>query len=302
VGAVRKFVIVAVAALVAMGLAPVTRALPSIYTYASIDYPGAGVTQAWGVNNQGQVVGDYGDSQAAIYDEPPGEHRLHGFLLDRGTFSNIDVSDTVGTHPQAISESGSVAGFTGDYDQRCCAHTHIGGYLQHRDGTVESIENKGLNMFVQDTNDRGDVVGFSHGGNGTGPGFIWNDGVITEVAPAGAVSTYLAATDEPQIVIGGASPGGAFRYRNGTFSPLVFPSSMHNVSVSGTNNQGDFVGAYTDDLGQRGGYLLLANGQLTKINVPGKDGTVPMDVSDNRQIVGEYYKAGVTHGFIATPH
>jgi hypothetical protein len=295
---VRKFVIVAVAAMVAMGLAPVTRALPSVYAYASIDYPGAGVTQARGVNNQGQVVGSYGDSQAAIYAEPG--TRLHGFLLDRGTFENIDVSDTVGTHPQAISESGSVAGFTGDYDQRCCAHTHIAGYLQHSAGTVTSIENKGLNMFVQDTNDRGDVVGFSHGGGGTGPGFVWSDGVITEVVRPGAVSTYLSATDEPQTVIGYGN--GWFTYRNGTIAALSFPASMHNPSVTGINNQGDMVGVYTDNAGQLGGYLLLRSGQLTKINFPGKDGTVPLDVSDSRLIVGEYYKDGVTHGFIATPH
>jgi hypothetical protein len=294
----RRNVIVGVAVVFIVSLAPVSGASPTTYSYETIDYPGAGVTQARGVNNQGQIVGSYGSGQEAIHADP-GAERLHGFFLDRNGFHNVDVSDTVGTHPEAITESGEIAGFIGDYDQRCCAHTHISGYLQDGDD-VELIEIRGLNVFVQDVNDRGHVIGFSHDSAGRGPGFIWDAGEITEVAPDGAISTYLVATGEPEVVVGGSSPGGGFTYRRGTFTPLTFPSGMHDVGVRGTNNQGDMVGAYTDDSGRRSGFLLRG-GQVIDINVPGADGTLPFDVSDNRKIVGEYYLDGVTHAFVATP-
>jgi uncharacterized membrane protein len=294
---VRRVVILCLSVLALLTSAQPIRAGALSYSFTSIDYPGALGTQVKGINNAGSLVGSYSET----VDVGDANTRLHAFLLDKDGFHTIDQSDTVDTHVQAITESGTIAGFIGDYDQRCCASTHITGYVT-KHGETTFLENKGLNMFVQDANDRGDVIGFSHGGNGTGPGFIWNSGELTEVDAQPGGSTYLVATSEPPVIIGGA--GGnpmPFTYRQGEFEDLILPSSMHDVGIRGTNNRGDLVGAYTNDNGQRLGYLLR-QGEITEITFPGADGTVPYEVTDNGIIAGEYYKNGVTHGFVATPH
>lgn len=292
----RRFLIVGFTMFLVVGTAQVSQARAPAYEYTSIDYPGALATQVKGVNNSGALVGSYSES----VDVGDPDSRLHGFIFSKGEFRNIDQSDTVGTHPQAITESGTVAGFIGNYDQRCCASTHITGYVTEHEETT-FLEHKGLNMFVTDGNDRGDVVGFSHNGSGQGPGFIWNNGEITEVDAQPGGSTYLLATSEPPVVIGGQGGGGHFSYRRGEIESLTFPESMSNVAVRGMNNRGDLVGAYTKANGAFSGFLLR-QGVVTDINVPGMDGTVPYEISDNGLIAGEYYEDGVTHGFIATPH
>src|SRR4029453_12819425 len=50
-------------------------------TYTLLDFPGATLTEAVGINDDGQVVGEYGDSAG----------RSHGFFWDAGLFLTIDV-------------------------------------------------------------------------------------------------------------------------------------------------------------------------------------------------------------------
>ena len=49
------------------------------YTFSSIDYPGARITEAWGINDSGSIVG--------LYINATGEH---GFLYQAGMFTSID--------------------------------------------------------------------------------------------------------------------------------------------------------------------------------------------------------------------
>jgi len=50
-------------------------------TFTSFNFPGATFTDAYGINNAGDIVGDYLDSAGAG----------HGFLLKNGTFSSFDA-------------------------------------------------------------------------------------------------------------------------------------------------------------------------------------------------------------------
>ena len=85
---VRRLVC-ALALLVAVAFAvPMAQGRPIAYTYASIDYPSAPITFAFGLNEKGQIVGNYFDSS---FDR-------HAFLLSDSSFSTIDppagTSDT----------------------------------------------------------------------------------------------------------------------------------------------------------------------------------------------------------------
>ena len=50
--------------------------------------------------NRGQIVGDYGDAGG----------KSHGFVLDRGTFTTIDVPGATVTLAQGINEPGQIVG------------------------------------------------------------------------------------------------------------------------------------------------------------------------------------------------
>src|ERR1700736_6313005 len=65
----------------------------TIYTFTTIDVPGARVTGAAGINDSGQIVGGYSG--------PPDPHG-HGFLDTSGSFSKIDVPGATDTGAKGI--------------------------------------------------------------------------------------------------------------------------------------------------------------------------------------------------------
>jgi len=68
-------------------------------TFSSIDVPGAFATAAHGINDRGQIVGEYSAGG------------LHGFVLDHGTFTTFDVPGT----PTGINNRGEIVGGTGGH-------------------------------------------------------------------------------------------------------------------------------------------------------------------------------------------
>src|SRR6516162_8462147 len=55
------------------------------YIFTTIDVPGAHWTEAHGINASGQIVGSYGDAGG------PDAGSRHGFLLDHGSLTTLDV-------------------------------------------------------------------------------------------------------------------------------------------------------------------------------------------------------------------
>jgi probable HAF family extracellular repeat protein len=74
--------------------------------FLQLDYPASTFTQALGVNNHGQVVGQYMDSGGLT----------HGFLytVSSGQYINLDDPNGVGTTiANGINDNGIVVGFYG---------------------------------------------------------------------------------------------------------------------------------------------------------------------------------------------
>jgi probable HAF family extracellular repeat protein len=82
---------------------------PDALTFTPIDVPGATDTTASGINERGQIVGVYRD--AGGVDCPTTGVGCHGFLLDEGAFTPIDVPGTAGTQAGAINRRGQIVGF-----------------------------------------------------------------------------------------------------------------------------------------------------------------------------------------------
>jgi probable HAF family extracellular repeat protein len=82
--------------------------------FTTIDHPDAALrgapdfasgatlgTAAFGINNRGQIVGQYGDASG----------RIHAFLLADGVFTPIEAPGAINTNASDINERGQVVGF-----------------------------------------------------------------------------------------------------------------------------------------------------------------------------------------------
>jgi probable HAF family extracellular repeat protein len=113
----------------------------------TIEIPGAVQlqTDATGLNNRGQVVGQYLDTGGAV----------HGFLWDKGRITTIDLPGATGTSLTAINDRGQLLGVYLD------AGGSFHGFVLSR-GRYTSLDAPGNSAFPfpLDINDRGQIVGY----------------------------------------------------------------------------------------------------------------------------------------------
>src|SRR5262249_22991095 len=79
------------------------RGEPALTSFTTIDVPGATATQAFGINESGQIVGTYVAG-------PIG----HSFLLSEGIFTTIEVPGATSITATGINDSGQIVGFYQD--------------------------------------------------------------------------------------------------------------------------------------------------------------------------------------------
>ena len=68
-------------------------------TFTTVAFPGATYTEAWGINNAGQVVGEYSTGSG-----------VHGFLYQSGTYTDITVPGATYTQMRGIDNVGDMVG------------------------------------------------------------------------------------------------------------------------------------------------------------------------------------------------
>jgi hypothetical protein len=69
-------------------------------SYTTLDVPGSGETDAFGINDAGQIVGSFFDDSG-----------FHGFLLDvDGSYTTLDVPGANQTEAHGINNVGIIAG------------------------------------------------------------------------------------------------------------------------------------------------------------------------------------------------
>jgi probable HAF family extracellular repeat protein len=117
--------------------------------FTRIDFPGARVTVAAGVNNRGQVVGGYLDAQGTP----------HGYRWDKGRFTTIDVPGSSGTMVGDLNDRGEIVGVYSDDPNDPTGTTEAHGFLLSR-GDFTTFDAPGV-AFTQPSkiNNRGQIVG-----------------------------------------------------------------------------------------------------------------------------------------------
>ncbi|MBV9937429.1 MAG: VPLPA-CTERM sorting domain-containing protein [Acidobacteriaceae bacterium] len=69
-------------------------------TFTKIAFPGASSTTPTGINNLGEIVGEYVDSTSS----------QHGFVYLNGAFNTFDLPGSLATMPLGINDSGEIVG------------------------------------------------------------------------------------------------------------------------------------------------------------------------------------------------
>lgn len=136
---------------------------------------------ATAINERGQVVGISGECDVAV-----GRFSArHAVLWDNGRVTRIpDLGGTSWHTPMAINEQGDVVGFSNPADPRDLAGEFIArAFLWTRRGGIVDIgrlpgdstsQALGINIW-------GQVVGFSTGGAAGSRGFLYQNGVLTNI-------------------------------------------------------------------------------------------------------------------------
>jgi probable HAF family extracellular repeat protein len=158
-----------------------------------LDIPGARLSQAFGINDRGQVVGDYQDSDG----------KFHGYLWQEGRFTTIDVPGATATSVTEINNRGQLLG--GYLDDRGRSH----GVVLER-GRYTTFDVPGAQVtFPLGLNDRGQIVGFGFDPADltTIRGFLLAKGAtgpLTPISRPGATTTAPFAINNRGQIVGAA--------------------------------------------------------------------------------------------------
>ncbi|MBO0684002.1 MAG: hypothetical protein J2P45_12650, partial [Candidatus Dormibacteraeota bacterium] len=158
-------------------------------------FPDATYTEAHGINDRGQVVGEYGDTAGAV----------HGFRWEQGRFTSIDVPGSSCTSASGINDEAQVVGVrTGPCDS---PQIPADGFLLSGGAFATFDVAGGPVTDARGINDQGMVVGGTYSDlvNFVGAhGFLLADGVqgpVTPVDVPGAPRTLaLGINDRGQVV------------------------------------------------------------------------------------------------------
>ncbi len=262
-----------------------------------------------------------------------------GLAAQNYTYVNIDYPGALISAPEAVNDTGKVAGWWQDQEG------NLHGY--YWDGTnFTSIDYPGsTGTLAEGINNAGVISGLYETDQGTAAhGFILENGVFSTYEYPG----YDGQTDGQGINNNGETTGyynfngpTGFTDNNGGFSSFGYPQDGSTTFPHALNDSGEVAGYYRiysngeigfvysggtfttftypnsyetygtgiNNAGVVVGYanlntgysaaFLWHNGVFTDIN--SSSSPLPYGINNNGQLVGAYFPNGVYHGFLATP-
>ena len=269
--------------------------------FETIDIPGAIVTQVRGITADGRLVGYYATELGVV----------HGFLLDGGTFTTIDVPFAEAranfSSAQGINARGDIVGIW------LLPGVGPRGYLLEAHGGFSTIEVPGTRETrPRSINASGEIVGWSVvPGLGGTRGFIRDRaGEYQSIAIPGARQTHAhSINDRGDIVgkyfIGFATPVSPIDVISTSTAPshgflltadgyttldVPFPGGV-NTGAYGINAAGDIVGCYTAADGLAKTFVRDRHGEYRSFEAPGALFTCAAAINAGGDIAGQYVDA-----------
>jgi uncharacterized membrane protein len=293
-----------------------------IFVPTTVQYPGSTSTTARGINNSRDVVGTYACAVACVNPvtgetSTPG---MHGFLLQDGLYTRIDVPGGTGTVARGISQQGMIVGH---YNVGAVTHGFAyfqGFYLYPIDVPAEDFDHP--SSPVRDTlpvriSPEGDIVGCFHEDNMTMTtmhGWLLHDGKFTVLSTPHSPGD--TSSRDPDTMNNGIAPTGEIvgfylsagvsylARRNVIAATFTFEGNLFTLAWD-VNVRGDIVGVHGDNQANTvgmpvnpHGFLRTRHGEYTSLDVQGAIGTQVFGINARGDIVGAFTDATGTHGFV----
>jgi probable HAF family extracellular repeat protein len=159
-----------------------------------------------------------------------------------------------------------------------------------------------VSTFARGINARGDVVGTYTDVNGEGHGFVFRDGVFSDVVAPGGVSLAPRMINATGDIVGsafGATDHGFLLTDDGVYTEIDYPGAS-GTQAFGINNAGDITGRYFDSANHENGYILRGS-VFSKVRLPDSCLTDVYAAQDNGAVLaGDFCTRvdGGRHGFV----
>jgi probable HAF family extracellular repeat protein len=264
--------------------------------FTPIDVPGALLTNAQGINAQGEIVGFYTDTAG----------RTHGFVQSGGVWRSIDFPGSAASQALGIGPAGDIVGTYQRPGESApiAGAIPIHGFLMTRRGGFFKVDYPGhQNTIAQRILPDGTILGCYHDGDRMETMFgmsVSRRGFERTPEP---MSMHNGATPDGQLVVGlftdmADGRGKGYVIRRGSFSAFEVPSSTQTQAWD-VNPTGLIVGVYRDTTGAFHGFQY--DGQtFGRVDVPGASATRVFGINPQGNMVGAFIDAaGRTHGYLA---
>jgi len=197
-------------------------------------------TEANGINNSGEIVGNYHPAGAG----------WQGFSYSGGVFSSVNAFGGSYNIPYGVSNNGEIVGTAGEFTA-VQGYSYAGGVFT----AIDAAPYPANDTIASGVNSSGAIVGIS-GPSASGAlnnSFLDVGGVFTPIAMPGEMVTFASGINDAGIIVGGASNDGfatgpGFIDDHGVFTAISVPGATDTV-LAGINNLGQIVGQYVDQNG-----------------------------------------------------
>ncbi|AIF48685.1 hypothetical protein HY57_16290 [Dyella japonica A8] len=264
------------------------------YSYQTLDYPGSTQTIFWGINDFGEMAGQFDLNHTTP----------HAMVYRHGQFELLDPA-MLGTYFSAAGGPNDLGATYGAYaDATGTQH----GFVLHGHH-FETVDFPGhLNSNVDGYNEFGTILGVYWDADGAFHGILrrgknWD----TKFDVAGAAETYPLGLNDLNQSVGywdtnpkAPAPHGFFRDANGNITQLDVPGAYATVAFA-INDVGQIAGYYWGTTGPMHSFVE-ADGKFVTLDFPGSTGTAVTTINNFGVVSGYYLDAKrQAHGFIATP-
>ena len=237
-------------------------------TYTTLGVPNSFGANANAINDLGQIVGAYADSNGN-----------HGFLDIAGTYTTLnDPNASQGTFANGINNLGQIVGNYLDASGASHGFLYSGGVYTTIDDPLASGGSPGAEgTYAQGINNAGQIVGYYWVGSAE-YGFLYSNGTFTTLNDLSATNgTYATAINNVNEIVGtfnNSVANGFTVSASGTTSLTNANDPLHHGTLNLTGVQEAVFNPSTDPSGNSGlfeafaGSTVVVLGPLTNISEP----------------------------------
>ena len=262
------------------------------YIFETIEVPGVDFLEVAASND----FGDYAGNTRG----PDGKKKI-GFTLIDGVFTTYDFPGSLNTFFYALDNAGKAAGHYKDIDG-----LYHGVIMEDGELTQYDFPGAAETHIYGISDETGALSGNAVDEMGVSRGFSGD----MLIAFPGAVNTYADFVNAAGAVVGSyvdaeGMPHGFIRHPDGSFTTIDLPT-MPNLEFLFVNTITDvgvigFRAKAVNDILRS--YILLPDGILYEVRLPGSVSTVVRNVNQDGSIIGYYdLPDGRRHGFLGRPH